>query len=86
MVEENNDTLLNMLSISIKENWGLLEETQKVVLLYLDTMDGQKWLLDPIVSNAPFFYALKTPENLMVFWCFQGVDKGCIGNEFTALD
>ena len=31
----------------------------------------------PFVPNAPFLYPLKT------FWCFQGVEKGCIGNEWV---
>ena len=38
--------------------------------------------LNPFVPNAPFFYSLKTSENPKVFWCFQGVEKGCIGNEW----
>ena len=36
-------------------------------------------LFNPFVPNAPFLYPMKTPENLMVFLCFQGVEKGCIG-------
>ena len=35
----------------------------------------------PFVPNAPFPYPLKTSENTKVFWCFQGVRKGCIGNK-----
>ena len=38
--------------------------------------------VNPFVPNAPFPYPLKTLENLTVFWCFQGVEKGCIGNEW----
>ena len=37
---------------------------------------------DPFVPNAPFLYPLKTSENLTVF-CFQGVEKGCIRNEWV---
>lgn len=33
----------------------------------------------PFVPNSPFLYSLKT-ENL---WCFQGVDKGWIGNKWV---
>ena len=33
----------------------------------------------PFVPNAPFLYPYKT-ENLAVFWYFQGVEKGSIGN------
>ena len=35
------------------------------------------------VPNAPFLYLLKTSENLTAFLCFQGVEKGCIGNEWV---
>ena len=40
-------------------------------------------LFNPFVPNASFLYPLKTEENLTVFWCFQGVEKGCIGNEWV---
>ena len=39
--------------------------------------------VNPFVPSAPFLYPLKT-ENLMVFWCFQGVAKGCIGNGWVS--
>ena len=35
---------------------------------------------NPIFPNATFLYPLKI-ENLKVFWCFQGVEKECIGNK-----
>ena len=38
---------------------------------------------NPFVPIARFFYPLKTSENLTMFWCFQGVEKGCISNEWT---
>ena len=38
---------------------------------------------NPFVPNAPFFYPLKTSEYRKVFWRFQGVEKGCIGNEWV---
>ena len=28
--------------------------------------------INPIVPNTPFFYPLKTSENLTTFWCFKG--------------
>ena len=37
----------------------------------------------PFVPNVPFLYPLNTSEKLSVFWCFQGVMKGCIGNEWV---
>ena len=36
--------------------------------------------INPFVPNAPFLYLLKTSENLTVFCCFHGVEKGCIEN------
>ena len=38
--------------------------------------------LKPFVPNAAFLYPLKTSENFTVFWCFPGVEKGCIGNKW----
>ena len=40
----------------------------------------QEGNLNPFVFNVPFLYPLKTSENL-VFSCFQGVEKRCIGNK-----
>ena len=34
--------------------------------------------LNPFIPNVPFLYPLKT----LVFWCFQGVEKGYIENEW----
>ena len=39
--------------------------------------------INPFVPNAPFLYTLKTSENLMVFWYFQGVEKGCMENKWV---
>ena len=39
--------------------------------------------VNSFVLNAPFLYPLKTSENLQVFWCFQGLEKACIGNEWV---
>ena len=40
-------------------------------------------LHNPFAPNAPLLYPLKISENLTVFWCFQGVEKGCIGNKWV---
>ena len=40
-------------------------------------------MFNPFVPNAPFLYPLKTSENLTVFSCFQGIEKGCIGNDWV---
>ena len=41
--------------------------------------------INPFVPNAPFLYPLKKSENLKVFRCFQGVQKGYIGNKWVNL-
>ena len=48
-----------------------------------DMLFYETFLLNPFVPNAPFVYPLKTSENSKVFWCFQGVEKGYIGNEWV---
>ena len=40
---------------------------------------------NPFVPSSPFFCPLKTSKNVTVFWCFQGVEKGCIGNKWVNL-
>ena len=39
-------------------------------------------VINPFVPNALFLYPLKT-ENFKIFWCFQGVEKACIGNKWV---
>ena len=41
------------------------------------------WRFNPFVANAPFLYPLKTSENCKFIWCFQGVEKGYIGNKWV---
>ena len=41
--------------------------------------------INRFVHNAPFLYLLKISENRKVFWCFQGVEKGCTGNKWVNL-
>ena len=50
----------------------------KIISWNVDTIGGFAEI-NPFVSNAPFLYPLKTS----VFWCFQRVEKGCIGNEWV---
>ena len=40
-------------------------------------------MINPFVPNAPFLYPLKTSENRKLFSYFQGVEKGCTGNEWV---
>ena len=42
-------------------------------------------IINPFAPSAPFLYPLKTSEHLTVFWCFQGVEKGCIGDKWVNL-
>ena len=51
------------------------------VRLWVDYTD--LWSINPFVPNALFLYPLKTSENRQVFWCFQGLEKGCIGNDWV---
>ena len=39
-------------------------------------------IFNPFIPNTIFLYLLKTSENLKAF-CFQGVEKGCIGNKWV---
>ena len=48
-----------------------------------DCTENLKMNINPFVPNAPFLYPLKTSENCEVFWCFQGVEKACVGNEWV---
>ena len=43
-----------------------------------------KYHFNPFAPNALFPYP---PENICkVFWCFQGVEKGCIGNKWVNIE
>ena len=44
------------------------------------------FLINSFVPNAPFLYSLKTSENRKAFWCFQGVEKGCIGSKWVRIE
>ena len=48
-------------------------------LSYFENQD----IINPFAPNALFLFPLKTSENRKVFRCFQGVEKGCIGNEWV---
>ena len=39
--------------------------------------------VNPFVPNVPFLHPLQTSENRKIFWCFQGVEKGCIGYKWV---
>ena len=39
--------------------------------------------VNQFVSNATFLYPVKHQRTVKVFWCFQGVEKGYIGNKWV---
>ena len=45
-----------------------------------------KYYINPLAPDTSFLHPLKTSENCKVFWCFQGVEKWCIGNEWVKKD
>ena len=67
------------------ENFGdvklqmLVDHTREILLKRKCEIN----VINPFVPNVSFLYSLKTSENLTVFWCFQGVEKGCIENEWV---
>ena len=55
---------------------------KKLMMVILDNFENFIHnQFNPFVPNAPFLYLLKISENRAIFWCFQGVEKGCVGNE-----
>ena len=42
-------------------------------------------LFNQFVLNAPLLYPLKLSVNHKVFWCFQGVEKGCISYKWVKI-
>ena len=52
-------------------------------MFFIETVFCSYLQINPLVPKAPFPYPLKTSENFTVFLCFQGVEKGCIGNEWV---
>ena len=64
----------------------ILEQLQLVVFISDFKHLLSDWNPDnfnPLAPNLPFLYPLKISEILTVFWCFQGVEKGCIGKELV---
>ena len=39
----------------------------------------------PFASNVLLLYPLKISENCKIFWCFQRIEKGFIGNKWDML-
>ena len=67
-------------SVWMLMNWLLkLADLQTVICNRVIT----RRYINSFVPSAPFLDPLKTSEDLTVFWCFQGVEKGCIGNNWV---
>ena len=49
-------------------------------ILFWDQIEAY---VNPFAPSASLLYPLKTSENRKVFWCFQVVKKGCIGNKWV---
>ena len=74
------------LKSSLPINWLVLYMNKNIQFTGSSESAGNTYPQEkqnPFVPNASFFYPLKTSENLTVFWCFQGVEKGCIGNKWV---
>ena len=84
--------------IILVEGWKVESSTAHWTLIPLDLLCRKKafdltaslynaivlhLLINSFVPNPPFLYPLKTSENRKVFWCFQGVEKGCIENKWV---
>ena len=65
--------------------WEFTEKKQNHTSVYYlsNYQNGCVKLFNPFTPNAPVLCPLKTSENRMVSWCFQGVEKGCIGKEWV---
>ena len=64
--------------------WTKIAQTfNRVTLMSLLSQSFVKLCLNPFVPNALFLHPLKTSKNLTVFWYFQGVEKGCMGNKWV---
>ena len=55
-------------------------------IILLDLWFTQENMINPFVPSASFLYPLKTSENRKVFWCFQRVESGYLGNEWINHD
>ena len=74
----NRKYLLKLEFMNLEFQWQI----SAVVHVWISIMDKCSCnKVNPFVPNAPFLCPLEISENLTVFWCFQGVEKGCIGNK-----
>ena len=55
------------------------EEWSKYVVVLKNVYVKLQVPINQFVPKATFLYPLKTSENRKIFWCFQRVEKGCMG-------
>ena len=73
--------ILNIFDSESKNKTRSLSISFCQLLLYISLLN--LLYINPFVLNAPFLYSLKISENLTVFSCSEGVEKGCIGKEWA---
>ena len=56
---------------------------QRKIFSVFQFLHNMKMLVNPFHATRLFRYALKTSENLKVFWCFQGVSKWASGMKWV---
>ena len=52
-------------------------------VLFINVWQGPKCPLTDLFPTHPFSTPRKNQKTFTVFWCFQGVDKGCIENKLV---
>ena len=52
-------------------------------LPYKTLLQHFNFLLTHLFQMHPFSTSWKKSENHKIFWCFKGVEKGCIGNKWV---
>ena len=75
---------LRQKSVFYSQSYPPQNSSEKFPKIHRKTREpGNFNFIKPFVPNALFIYLLNTSENLTVFWCFQGVEKECIGSEWV---
>ena len=83
-IEETNTFRL---VVGLDAKFVLLLRKPKLLKISWEWAEVWSWFLPcgslstHLFPMHPFSTSLKTSENLTVFWCFQGAEKGCIGNK-----
>ena len=65
-----------------KQWWLLFKKNLKIANMLNFLLSGFL-KFNSFFPNAAFLYLLKTSENIKIFWCLQGLEKGCIGKKWV---